>query len=276
MFHKVFSPHPALKGFVNNIMIFDVSLDTSNERPILSVPPLPENCLFFYPFEAPEAHYLTINQKNGLPNCTIVGRQVNRIQLKMPLRNLVIKVGFQPGGLYRLLGTPLSELPFDEALESAYILDKDIRFITEQLQEATTYAQMFTIVEAFLLKKLSKLRSKLPIDSVFPLIVKMGGLISVKDIASKSCVSTRQLERQFQQRIGMSPKFFLRLTRFSKAWLMKENNPTWSWTTIAHQCGYFDQMHFIRDFKEFAGVTPSIIEAEFNAAPFKLQSQVYF
>ena len=276
MFHKVFLPHPALKEFVNNIMVFHVTLDASVERPVMSFPPLPENCLYFYPFETPEAEYLTQNKKVNLSNSIITGRQVNRIHLKMMHNNLTIKVGFQPGGLYRLMGVPLNEFSMDESFDSTYMLDKEIAFITERLREATAYDQMVSIIESFLLKKLRHLRSKLPIDSVLPLIIKKGGLVNVDDIAQQSCVSVRQLERQFQQRIGISPKFFVRLTRFSKAWVMKENNPHLKWTTIAYECGYFDQMHLIRDFKEFAGVTPSVIEAEFNNSPFLFRNQLYF
>ena len=276
MFHKVFLPHPALKEFVNNIMVFHVTLDASAERPVMSFPPLPENCLYFYPFETPEAEYLTQNKKVNLSSSIITGRQVNRIHLKMMHHNLTIKVGFQPGGLYRLMGVPLNEFSMDESFDSTYMLDKEIAFITEQLREATAYDQMVSIIESFLLKKLQHLRSKLPIDSVLPLIIKKGGLVNVDDIAQQSCVSVRQLERQFQQRIGISPKFFVRLTRFSKAWVMKENNPHLKWTTIAYECGYFDQMHLIRDFKEFAGVTPSVIEAEFNNSPFLFRNQLFF
>ena len=276
MFHQVFQPNPALKEFVNNIMVFNVIIDRSMERPVMSFPPLPENCLYFYPFETPEAEYLTQNKKVVLPNSIITGRQINRIQLKMMHHNLTIKVGFQPGGLFRLLGMPLNAFSMDESFDSSDVLGKDIAFVTEQLREATTYGQMIAIVELFLLKKRAQLRSKLPIDNVLPLIIQKGGLINVDEIAALSCVSTRQLERQFQQRIGIPPKFFVRLTRFSKAWVMKEHNPNILWTQIAYACGYFDQMHLIRDFKEFAGVTPSVIETEFSNAPFLFRNQLYY
>jgi AraC-like DNA-binding protein len=53
---------------------------------------------------------------------------------------------------------------------------------------------------------------------------------------------------------------------------MRENDASLTWTNIAYECGYFDQMHFIRDFKEFAGVTPGIIEKELLKAPAMLQA----
>ena len=275
MLHKVIQPQSALRAFVNNIMIFKVSDDASTEQRLMSCPPLPENSLFFYPFARPEVEYLAQNKKELLPNGILNGPQVNRVQITMP-HKLTIKVGFQPGGLYRLLGVPLNEFKMDEALDSSYVFDKEIPFVNEQLCEATSYLQMIEIIEAFLLKKLRPLHDESSIDSVLHKIIASGGLMPMDDIKAQSGVSVRQLERLFQQRTGMSPKFFVRLTRFSKAWILKENNPQLRWTNIAYTCGYFDQMHLIRDFKEFAGVNPSVIVEEFKKWPFSFHHQLFY
>jgi len=88
-------------------------------------------------------------------------------------------------------------------------------------------------------------------------------------LASRACLSIRQFERVFKQRIGLPPKHFSRLVRFAHAWTIKEQQPDISWTKIAYECGYFDQMHLIRDFQEFAGVNPSSIELEISNSPAK-------
>jgi AraC-like DNA-binding protein len=276
MFYKIYQPHTALKEFINNIEVIHVP----SHIPITTIsvlnPPVSEKRLFFYPYELPEVEYIGKTEKELQPRSILVGRQVSRIQLSMKPNTLCLKVGFQPSGLYRLMGIPLNEYEVDGALDSRYALDKDILFINEQLQAAASYDHMVSIIQAFFLKKLSKLRSALPIDAVLTEVVKKGGLMTVEEIAQTACISFRQLERQFQQRIGMPPKFFTRLTRFAKAWAMKESNPTMSWTNIAYQCGYFDQMHFIRDFKEFAGVPPSVIEAEIKDFPNLLPIKVLY
>ena len=94
--------------------------------------------------------------------------------------------------------------------------------------------------------------------------------MKIDQLASHACLSTRQLERIFQQRIGLPPKHFSRLVRFAQAWIIKEQQPGISWIKIAHECGYFDQMHLIRDFQKFAGVNPSSIESELSKSPVKL------
>ena len=144
------------------------------------------------------------------------------------------------------------------------------------MQEAASFAGMKLIVEKFLLNHVNKLKRSLPIDEILPLLIKQRGLIKVDQLASLACLSVRQFERIFQQRIGLPPKYFSRLVRFAQAWIMKEQQPGISWIKIAHECGYFDQMHLIRDFKEFAGFNPSYIESEFLKSQVNFKNQLFW
>ncbi|MEJ7663659.1 MAG: helix-turn-helix domain-containing protein [Hymenobacter sp.] len=81
-------------------------------------------------------------------------------------------------------------------------------------------------------------------------------------LAAAACLSVRQFERKSYERLGFSPKLYSRMIRFSHAYKYKECAPHTSWTEIAHRCGYFDQMHFIRDFKFFTGYAPGILTEE--------------
>jgi transcriptional regulator GlxA family with amidase domain len=127
-----------------------------------------------------------------------------------------------------------------------------------------------------LLKRLYKLKQTLPIDFVLPLLIKEGGLIKVERLAFHACLSFRQFERVFEQRIGLPPKYFSRLVRFAHAWVIKEQQPNTSWIKIAYECGYFDQMHLIRDFKEFAGVNPAYIESELLKSEVNFHNQLFW
>ena len=128
------------------------------------------------------------------------------------------------------------------------------------------------LIEEFLLKKLKALKPALPIDRAMLEWLKMNGNVPIERIASMACLSLRQFERKCKDRIGLPPKLFARLVRFSKAYRLRENFPRLSWTSIAYECGYFDQAHFILDFKEFAGVSPGIIEKELENAPVRMQA----
>jgi AraC-like DNA-binding protein len=244
--------------------------DAGQPKPVFPMPPLQEQVLAFYPFEPVEVEYLPSHKKVQSPSSIIVGRRINRVNLHISYHHLIVQVGFQPGGLFRLLRIPMDRFEADEGYDSGDVMDKETKFVTEQLHEASTFDDMVVIVEHFLLSKVNSLKESLPIDNAIGEIIKKGGLINIDYIAAQACISVRQLERLFYQRAGVSPKFYARLIRFTKAWIMKENNPHEKWTTIAYQCGYFDQMHLIRDFKEFTGVSPTIIENDLNKTPFKL------
>lgn len=270
MVHKVYQPHTALRGFVNNIMIQCAESDPTQTKPIFPMPPLQEQVLIFYPLDPIEVEYPNEGKKVTCSKNIIVGRRVNRINLHLGYNHLIVQVGFQPGGLFRLLGIPLHHFSADGSYESNTLLDNEITFVSEQLQEATTFREMVMIVERYLFRKLPFVKESLPIDKALQDVIHRGGLVNVDVLASQACVSVRQLERLFKQRIGVPPKFYARLIRFSKAWLMKEDHPEKTWIDITYKCGYFDQMHLIRDFKEFTGVSPTILEQDLFKTPFRL------
>ena len=79
----------------------------------------------------------------------------------------------------------------------------------------------------------------------------------VKEMAHAACLSPRQLERQFKDTLGMSPKYFNCVVRFDAFVRTCQAYPTTPLTRLAHECGYYDQAHLIHEFKRFTGQTPS-------------------
>ena len=274
--HQVYRPHPALTGLINNFVIAKVELDFSQGLPVFPMPPIQEQAIFFYPHDPVHLHVPSSHKIIELPRSTVVARNLNRINVIMGYDHMVLKVGFNPGGLFRLFGIPMKEFGQDEEFnETAIWVDSEIQFIIEQLQETDSFEQMIEIVQKWLLSKLSNLKRELPLDRALPYILNKGNLDSISELASQSCLSIRQLERIFQQRIGLPPQYYARLVRFTKAWVMKEKDPSINWTRLAYQCGYFDQMHLVHDFKEFGGGTPKLIERQIQSVPCILQHEVF-
>ena len=164
----------------------------------------------------------------------------------------------------------------DEACNTADFFHQQIQQVNEQLFNTLQYDEMIAVVEKFLLQKLSTIKAVLPFDNAMATLLKHDGLLPIDQVASLACVSLRQFERQCKERIGLPPKLYARLIRFSKAYRLFEGQPHLSWTHIAHTCGYFDQMHFIRDCKEFAGVVPTVIAKEISNSPAQLQYMLNF
>lgn len=270
---QFFTPHILLQDLVSYIMIVHAKTGGGSSS-ICSYPPMPQTSLFFYindPIKVqptPGAEF--INQ----PKCVIVGQQLNRVVLDINRDHKAICIGFQPGGLFRLLGISMRE-GVDGSYDAFDVFGNEINTVQVQLQEAQTFTELKDIVEAFLLTKVKRLRRSHPFDQAMLALLHANGNIAIEQVASIACVSLRQFERLCKERIGLPPRLFARLARFSKAYRLREKNPAITWTSIAYECGYFDQMHMIRDFKEFAGITPKLIDRNLSHTPVRLQADIF-
>jgi AraC-like DNA-binding protein len=83
------------------------------------------------------------------------------------------------------------------------------------------------------------------------------GNADLDKLASDCGVSNRYLQKLFLEKIGFSPKFLIRITRFQHAMNQLIHSQTTSLTELACHTGYYDQAHFIREFREFTGELPS-------------------
>jgi AraC-like DNA-binding protein len=255
-------------------MISQYQLDRSGPAPVLPFPPQPEHCLYFYPKDRVICRNYSNDRIQELPRSILVGPQLSRVDLTMGYHMLVIMVGFQPGGMHRLLRLPMEEM-LDRPVDARLILGKEIETITEQLDAAPDHPTMLGIIQQYLLGKMKVLKTVLPVEQVLVNMLRNGHLLNVDQLARESCVSVRQLERQFRERTGLTPKLYSRLVRFSRAWIMREKNAGLSWLHIAHACAYADQMHMIRDFKYFAGVTPGILQSHLEKTDIRLQASTF-
>lgn len=265
----IYTPQPALQHLVSRIMFAHYVSDPGKPRPINPFPPHPEHCMYFYPIDKVVRHNDKARPTVELPHSIIVGPKLNKVDLALGYNTLVVIVCFQPGGLHRLLRISMNDI-LDEFIDSSLLFGGDIENVIQQIRDSASYEQMNRIVQEFLLSKAKNIRNTLPIDEVLTGINRHKELVNIDKLATQACVSIRQLERQFSERIGIPPKMFSRLVRFSRAWDMRENNPAIPWTKIAHACDYADQMHMIRDFKEFTGVTPTILQTHREKSPFRL------
>ena len=139
MFQQFYEPHPALKGFINNIMIHQVNFDVAQPRLNFSIPPLPEHCLFFYVRDPSNAEDIATKKKETLSSSVTVGPHTSRRLIKPGCNHLMLKVGFQPGGLYRLLGIPMKELLCNDSFDSTDLLGNDIKEVNDRLMHAASF-----------------------------------------------------------------------------------------------------------------------------------------
>lgn len=252
---RYYAPQPMLSSLVNGYVICYLHLPQDAPAHIIPLPAFPQQYLFFYPLDQ---LYFSDAKGSAIPSYKelVVGPYTERINISLSGRQLTIRVDLKPGVLHRLLHLPLHEirnLPFD----GADGFGADIRNVNQQLAESKTHQQMLRAIESFLLKKAARAKEVLPIDKAFHHVLAFPQQYTIDQLADQACLSLRQVERQFLTRVGVSPKLFFRQARFAQAYQLKRIYPRMSWAAIAYQCGYFDQMHLVRDFKQFAAEAPA-------------------
>jgi AraC-like DNA-binding protein len=95
-----------------------------------------------------------------------------------------------------------------------------------------------------------------PIQKVLAWMVERRGMVSINDLAGQSGFSARQFRRVCLEQSGLTPKFLARVLRFRHAQALAERHRR-QFAELALACGYYDQAHLIRDFREFSGRTPA-------------------
>ena len=169
----------------------------------------------------------------------------------------MIVVVFQPHAMKTFLDLPISLLHNQEI--SGYDLgNKRLHELAAQVFDCEDTGSCIRIIEQRLLSQITHTPAY-PLKRISTALQQLLATpdISVNELAAIACLSKKQFERLFNAMVGANPKEYARITRFQKALSFLQHSPeTMSQAQIAYQCGYADQSHFIREFKQFSGHTP--------------------
>ena len=180
---------------------------------------------------------------------------------------------FQPTGLHRLFSIPVQELT-DRAYEAHAVLGGFASQLEDLLHGTRNFGQRVRIADQFLWQHSSKALALDHISVAATNIVGVCGDTRITALARDAGLSVRQFERCFAQQVGVHPKLYARIVRFEAALDRKARSPHRSWTEVAHESGYYDQMHMIHDFEDFTGGTPARILTDFEVL-FREQIQAF-
>jgi AraC-like DNA-binding protein len=163
---------------------------------------------------------------------------------------------FQPDGLHRLFSIPMHELT-NQDYEAHAVLGAFISRFRQRIGGCNSFPERARLVDELLLRRAMASPHYDAISAAASQIIRLSGRVEIAALADCSGLSMRQFQRRFIRRIGMRPKLFARIARFEAALETKARSVTKTWTDVAHEFGYHDQMHMIHDFGEFAGETPT-------------------
>lgn len=165
-----------------------------------------------------------------------------------------VLVMFSETGAAAFFKTPLHEL-FGQSLSlDDLILRSQMDVISEQLGEAPADAERIHVIERFLLSRLNYKAADELVNLAVSLIRQSGGTVKINLLAEKLNISQSRLEKRFRAIVGASPKKFASIVRLRS--VMGSAYEANRLTQLGADAGYFDQAHFIKDFKSFTGETP--------------------
>jgi AraC-like DNA-binding protein len=225
--------------------------------PVKAYPPRPELCLYFFPGDPDTVKYPNAEQMIISKQISLIGQQTLVNFRHVPKDFLLFQVVFQPCSFFQLTDIPADELT-NLYLDAEDIFGRSIKLVNEQLFHARNYFQMIRIVEEFLTILIRNKNKKIdhPVDEISKMMIHEEEEFSLDKFLKTACLSHRQFDRKFKERIGLSPKQYLEIIRFDKAFRMKNRYPEKDWLSIALHCGYHDYQHLTKGYKEFTGYTP--------------------
>ena len=163
-------------------------------------------------------------------------------------------VNFTEGGAAAFFDTPLHILFGHNVPLENFIPRAELEEICEGIHEATSNVQRIRKIEQFLLERVNENNVDPLIANSVQIINKENGNIRISQLIKDLCVSKDSFEKRFRKSIGASPKQFANIVRLKNC--VDNYDADKSLTEIALDTGYYDQSHFIHDFKLFTGQTP--------------------
>lgn len=171
-----------------------------------------------------------------------------------------LQVNFTLAGARRFFRMPLSELT-DRMVPLDDILGPEGHALRETLGNEPDWDRRFDLVETFISHRLAATPASRPqVAWAVERVLESGGQARIGAIASELDWSRKHLAERFRDATGLPPKTLARMARFNRA-LELSRRGDGNWAGIAADCGYADQAHLAREFRDFAGTTPSALSA---------------
>ncbi|MBN9380158.1 MAG: AraC family transcriptional regulator [Chitinophagaceae bacterium] len=242
MNYRLIYPKDLLKKYVRFFWILED--DDLTEKKFITIPDGTPGLIFQ---EDP-----TVFDRYGqtLPQLFLFGQATSHAELSLRGSFRSVGVSFQPSGLRSVFGMDANELT-DQHIDLDHLTNTSI---TDEVLDKRSIEKKVDVLEAFLSRQAA--RREKENEKVEWASSQLRDGRQLKQVQTDLQISERSLERLFKQHIGISPILYARICRFQTALQIMRRANFSSLTEIAFECNYFDQSHFIREFKIFAGATP--------------------
>lgn len=169
----------------------------------------------------------------------------------------VLGIKFRPGAFYPFLRYPVWEIS-DITISPAAVFPVEIDPVEREVLAAETPEEMAARAEHFLQEHLPQRDPRVgTINNIVETIIEDRSILSVDQLTGLFDMSKRTLQRLFRTYVGVSPKWIVKRFRLHEAAAVLADGEVTDWTHLAVELGYFDQAHFINDFRSVVGVAPA-------------------
>jgi AraC-like DNA-binding protein len=280
---QIIKPNPRLSGIIDNYMLVDIDWqriaaqgNTSLASVWRLIPYGKVSMLFVYG----DTHEYSLEGATAGMQKTrqafLVGQLTKPIWLKFSGHTRLIKIQFKPGALSQLLPMELDEFTNVPSLDLEAVWGRAAGQLVERIHEAGADHDRIALLDAFFDKRLQARNNLVDyVEYTLTQLQQAQGKVSIKGLEDKLGISTRQLERLFLSKVGLSPKQMSKIIRLNGAFSQLEAQPSLSMTSLSYELGYHDQAHFCHDFKAIAGVSPSKLFSQSSGELFVTHGQCF-
>lgn len=254
MNYQSYTPHPLLRPYVRCYWSLDQEGDhtpASRERIF------PDGCMeLLFHYGGLYRKYRQDGSFDHQPRSFLHGQIRRFIDVEAIGPVGIFSIRFRPAGLRPFIPFDIGSLA-EQTVELHDLLGRMGGDLEDRILNAATGQQRVAITEAFLLDRLrNAVVQEGPVDYCIRSILASQGNISVVQLAESLRINKHHLSRRFTSEVGLNPKLLSRIVRFQATLRLIDRAGPGTMTQVAHESGFYDQAHFIRDFKEFTGLNP--------------------
>jgi len=253
MQHQIFEPSQDLKPFVKCYWTLESEKENTPERNTI----VPDGCMkLIFHYGDPYKHHREDGSSQLLPRFFLIGQLTRPYEVEPMGVTGTFFVCFHPNGFLPFTTQPIKEME-NEAISLEQLFGPIGKETAQQVLEVNSTVDRIRLIENFLLQRLTDAQNVDQIVvSTVETILSANGKISVADLSNQYNVNRRKLLRKYSSSIGLSPKQLSKTIRLQATLKTLLNNKKVKLTDLAYENDFYDQAHFIKDFKEFTGQTP--------------------
>lgn len=261
---RSFRPAAALSDFVQGYTYEDTEYLVGRPRPYaVSLRPI----IKIHLGSAGQAFEYAAARHRLLPRVLVLGPCDHRVaDLVDAGRNTNFIIKFHPTGFYRLFGMSPAAMR-NYAQDGCDVLGHRMASLLDRLGGLSDPGAMAAAVDDVLSTWLSTAIGPSRLQGAVDNLVSGRGRYGLGQLAREVETSQSSLRRHFVTQIGLPPKRLLQILRFQTAATLKELHPHLSWTRVGLEAGYYDQSHFITEFRAMSGAAPSSFMGQLSTLP---------